>query len=178
MKIRERSGRIEKKKRKCLCTRKIWRSFIIIYCFKGLEEDIVKRFAKRQTGYEKEFSRGRCFFRRRPDKTDGDPYHREVRVCRLELDGGEKLLQKLRPTFLVGADIVCTPSQISPYTAYADERSRIWYFPYENIKNPGKIPEEARRHMKERLLEFIANENIRKLYKVDMLSAANGREKI
>lgn len=147
--------------------------------FKGLEEDIVKEVCEKAEGYEKEFSRGQMLFQEGDlIKQMGILITGEVRVCRLELDGGEKLLQKLRPTFLVGADIVCTPSQISPYTAYADERSRIWYFPYENIKNPGKIPEEARRHMKERLLEFIANENIRKLYKVDMLSAANGREKI
>lgn len=147
--------------------------------FKGLEKETAMEVCQRIGGYEKEFCRGQMLFQEGDlIKQMGILMNGEVRLCRLEPDGGEKLLQKLRPSFLVGADIVCTPSQISPYTAYADKASRVWYFAYENLRNPGKIPEECRLHMKERLLEFIANENIRKLYKVDMLSAASGREKV
>lgn len=147
--------------------------------FKELEREAADEVFGKAGGYEKDFSKSQILFQEGDlVKQIGILIKGEVRVCRLEFDGGEKLIQKLRVPYLVGADVVCTPRQVSPYTAYVSEESRIWYFPYENLKNPGKLPEEARRHMKERLLEFIANENIRKLYQVDMLSAAGAREKI
>lgn len=147
--------------------------------FQELDKAEAYEVLQRAGGYEKEFSKGQILFQEGDlVKQMGILVKGEVRICRLEFDGGEKLIQKLRVPYLVGADIVCTPRQISPYTAYASEASRICYFPYESLKCPGKIPEKTRGPMKERLLEFIANENIRKLYKVDMLSAASGREKV
>lgn len=38
--------------------------------------------------------------------------------------------------------------------------------------------EEIRLSLQERFLQFIANENIRNFYKIDMLSSRNAREKI
>lgn len=68
--------------------------------FKGLEEDIVKEVCKKAEGYEKEFSRGQMLFQEGDlIKQMGILITGEVRVCRLELDGGEKLLQKLRLPF-------------------------------------------------------------------------------
>lgn len=49
-------------------------------------------------------------------------------------------------------------------------------FPYSSLHTPGLLEDEDRLYLKERLLEFIANENVRKLYKVDMLSCAGTRE--
>ena len=94
------------------------------------------------------------------------------------MDGTENLIQKLSISYLLGADIVCTPSRISPYTAYCSEEAQVWLFDYRKIREPGTLEEGIRLAIQERFLQFVANENIRNFYKIDMLSSRNAREKI
>ena len=94
------------------------------------------------------------------------------------MDGAENLIQKLSVSYLLGADIVCTPSRISPYTAYCSEEAQLWLFDYRKIREPGTLEEGIRLAIQERFLQFVANENIRNFYKIDMLSSRNAREKI
>lgn len=102
----------------------------------------------------------------------------EVRISRISIEGNENLFQKLSASYLLGADIVCTPTRISPYTACCSQESKIWFFDYEKIRTPGILAEDTRIYLQEQLIQFIANENIRNFYKVDMLSSKNIREKI
>lgn len=149
------------------------------FLFQRLEEEEACRAIRELEGYIKSEPKGRLLFQEGDQiRVLGIILKGEIRISRIDSEGEEKLYQKLRPPYMLGADIVCTPSQLSPYTAYSSESSCVWYFPYERLKEAGRLKEESRAMVKERLLEFIANENIRKFYKVDMLCAANAREKI
>lgn len=130
-------------------------------------------------GQEKRFQKGQILLH------EGDPISRagillsgEVRISRVTMEGEENLFQKLEEGYLYGADIVCTPTKKSPYTAYCSVDAGLWLFDYRKIREPGELPDDLRFQLQARLLEFIANENIRKFYKLDMLSSRNAREKI
>lgn len=49
----------------------------------------------------------------------------EVRIVRIDMDGNERLFQKLIPSYMLGADIVCTPSRQSPYSAYCSQDAKV-----------------------------------------------------
>ena len=51
----------------------------------------------------------------------------EVRIVRIDMDGNERLFQKLIPSYMLGADIVCTPSRQSPYSAYCSQDAKVWF---------------------------------------------------
>ena len=87
----------------------------------------------------------------------------EVRIVRIDMDGNERLFQKLVPSYMMGADIVCTPSRQSPYSAYCSQDAKVWYFDWM----PGN--EKWEEELERRLMEFIANENVRKFYRIDIL---------
>ncbi|HIZ65820.1 MAG TPA: Crp/Fnr family transcriptional regulator [Candidatus Blautia pullicola] len=149
------------------------------FLFREMEERRCHKILEQLGGYIRQAAKGQILVQ------EGDRIlhmgillEGEVRVCRIDFEGREKLLQKLRPPYMLAADVVCTPIQISPYTAFAGEGARIWFFPYSSLHTPGLLEDEDRLYLKERLLEFIANENVRKLYKVDMLSCAGARERI
>lgn len=96
----------------------------------------------------------------------------EVRIVRIDMDGNERLFQKLVPSYMLGADIVCTPSGQSPYSAYCSQDAKIWYFDWM----PGH--EKWEEELERRLMEFIANENVRKFYRIDILSTKSVRMRV
>lgn len=149
------------------------------FLFRGLEEDRSRKVLEQLGGHIRQATKRQILIQ------EGDRIAHmgillegEVRVCRIDLEGREKLMQKLLPPYMLAADVVCTPVQISPYTAYAGEPARIWTFPYSSLQKPGILADKDRIYIKERLLEFIANENVRKLYRVDMLSCSCARDRI
>ncbi len=149
------------------------------FLFREMDQERSSRIAELLDGYVRQAAKGQILIQ------EGDRVRHmgillegEVRVCRIDFEGREKLIQKLHPPYMLAADVVCTPVQISPYTAYAGEMARIWFFPYSSLQSSGVLEDGDRMYMKEKLLEFIANENVRKLYKVDMLSCAGARERI
>lgn len=96
----------------------------------------------------------------------------EVRIVRIDMDGNERLFQKLVPSYMMGADIVCTPSRQSPYSAYCSQDAKVWYFDWM----PGN--EKWEEELERRLMEFIANENVRKFYRIDILSTKSVRKRV
>ena len=96
----------------------------------------------------------------------------EVRIVRIDMDGNERLFQKLIPSCMLGADIVCTPSRQSPYSAYCSQDAKVWFFDWM----PGH--EKWEEELERRLMEFIANENVRKFYRIDILSTKSVRRRV
>ena len=96
----------------------------------------------------------------------------EVRIVRIDMDGNERLFQKLIPSYMLGADIVCTPSRQSPYSAYCSQDTKVWFFDWM----PGH--EKWEEELERRLMEFIANENVRKFYRIDILSTKSVRRRV
>lgn len=78
----------------------------------------------------------------------------------------------------VGADLICTPSRISPYHAIAAAQTRLFYLPSAILLKPGTIDEEIRLNCMNRLLMHIANENMKKEYRLAILSQNGLRDRI
>ncbi len=99
-------------------------------------------------------------------------------VTKLFLDGEHSLIQHLKPLNMMGADIACTNTKKSPYFIYAKEDTSIFFIPFEIIGKPGKINEKVRLSIMNNILKTIAHENIRKYYKIEILSRKSIRERI
>lgn len=93
-------------------------------------------------------------------------------------DGKEILMQKLIPTYIVGAEIAFTRRQSSPYDVYATKDTEIQWFSVEKIMRKGFLDEEIRVVLLNNIMYFIADENIRKYYKIEAISIIGVREKI
>ena len=96
----------------------------------------------------------------------------EVRIVRIDMEGNERLFQKLVPSYMLGADVVCTPTRQSPYSAYCSQDAKVWYFDWM----PGH--EKWEEELERRLMAFIANENVRKFYRIDILSTKSVRMRV
>ncbi len=95
-----------------------------------------------------------------------------------ERNGREFLYQQILPSYLVGGEIVCTPKKTCPYGIYAASDSRIWSFPWSYLTEDAPLPTALQLHLLQNLLSFVANQNIRKYYKIDALSVKSARERI
>lgn len=104
--------------------------------------------------------------------------HGSLFVTKLFLDGEHSLIQHINPLNMVAADIACTYTKKSPYFIYAKEKTFIFFIPFRIIEMQGKINEEVRLCMMSNILKTIANENIRKSYKIEILSRKSIRERI
>lgn len=102
----------------------------------------------------------------------------QIDVIKLSIDGTQTLIQTLIPSYTVGIDVACTPTQISPYEFYVSFNTQLYLIPYSVIDKPGIIREDIRLTMKDNILTLISNENIRKYYKINILSKKGLREKI
>lgn len=92
-------------------------------------------------------------------------------------DGSEHLFQKLYAGYLTGMEIACTATQLSPYSTCCLSDTKILFFSYK------KLEQRASRdwislQIQNRLLKLIASENIRKYYKINILSTRSLRERI
>ena len=104
--------------------------------------------------------------------------HGSLFVTKLFLDGEHSLIQYLNPLNMVAADIACTNTKKSPYFIYAKEKTSIFFIPFRMIDEQGRIDEEVRLCIMGNILKTIANENIRKYYKIEILSRKGIRERI
>ena len=100
-----------------------------------------------------------------------------MRAVRLDADGSEFLYQQLYPGYLVAGEVACTPKRTSPYSVCTLEPCAVWRVPLERLEDPG-LPVELRLALLGNLLHFVANQNIRKYYKIDALSVKSARQRI
>ena len=68
----------------------------------------------------------------------------KVNIMHIFMEGSYSLINALRPGELLGADLIFTRSQLSPYHAVTSADTRIAYFPGELVIRPGMLPEEWR----------------------------------
>ena len=101
-----------------------------------------------------------------------------VHASFFDRNGREFLYQQLTPGQIVGGEIVCTPQKITPYCTYTEDRVRLWSFPWSKVEGDSDLPPELRMTLLKNLLNFVANLNIRKYYKIDALSTRSARERI
>lgn len=129
--------------------------------------------------YKKSYGKGQMIFQ------EGDVVENigiilqgECGIIKLYPDGKEHFLQKLNEGYLTSIEIVCTSSKISPYSIVCLEETTMYFFSYEKIEQAGFMNEEIRLKLQKIILQWIASENIKKYYKINILSANSLRERI
>ena len=102
----------------------------------------------------------------------------ELNTFKPDTDGRMNLIRKIHTLELFGLDIASTPSRISPLITVCATDAEIITFPYARIAEPGPIPDRLRCVMLKNILELTANQNMRQLYKIDILSRKSLRDRI
>lgn len=102
----------------------------------------------------------------------------KVQVLHLFANGNYSLMTSLRTGGIVGADLVCTKTQLAPYHAMAATAVQIFYLPETVITRPGALQEQMRLRTLDHMLTLIANENMKKEYRLAILSQKGLRERI
>lgn len=101
-----------------------------------------------------------------------------VQILQIFTDGLTSLMQTLHPSYLLGADLICTENRRAPYYAVSASEVLAFFLPAELLMMPGTLPEGERLEVFRQLLTFISNENMRKHYRLAILSQRSLRSRI
>lgn len=102
----------------------------------------------------------------------------KVHVLHLFANGNYSLMTSLGTGEIVGSDLVCTKTQIAPYHAVAAAPVQVFYLPVTILTRPGVLQEQIRLNVLEHMLTLISNENMKKEYRLAILSQKGLRERI
>ena len=101
-----------------------------------------------------------------------------IHTTHISIDGDTRIMDALEAGEIYGADLMCTRSRLSPYHAVAVQPSRVLFFPVPVLLEPGILSEADRLKVMGRLLTLIAHENMRKDYRLAILSQKGLRERV
>lgn len=101
-------------------------------------------------------------------------------LCKVQYytDGTEQMVQKLFSSYVVGVEIAVSLKKTSPYSIYAAEESAIYWFPVKYLEKKDYLLESEQIFLYRQIIQFLANEDIRKYRKIEIMSAKSAREKI
>ena len=102
----------------------------------------------------------------------------KVHILHLFPDGNYSLTAALAPGEAVGIDLICTHNKSAPYHAIAAVPTRLLTFPARVLLEPGILRESCRQTAVNRLLTLIADQNMKKEYRLAILSQKGLRERI
>ncbi|MDO5544559.1 MAG: Crp/Fnr family transcriptional regulator [Eubacteriales bacterium] len=102
----------------------------------------------------------------------------KIHLMHIFTEGGYSLMSSLSPGEILGADLIFTRSQLAPYHAMAAADTRVVYFPAELVTQPGMLPEKWRTELLQRLTAWISTLNMKKEYRLAILSQNGLRERI
>ena len=101
-----------------------------------------------------------------------------IHIAHIFSDGTYSLINVLVRAGAVGADLIGTRSQLSPYHAISAAASQVFFLPSALFLRPGQLEERLRLQVLDRLLQVISDENIKKEYRLAILSQKGLRERI
>ncbi len=93
-------------------------------------------------------------------------------------NGKQSILDALGPAKLFGLDMVLTPTRRSTLTIKSVMPTEAFVFPFQGLETIHALPEEIRYRLLENILIYIANENIRKQHKIEIISQNGLRDRI
>lgn len=126
-----------------------------------------------------EYRKGLCLIRpQRKVSRFGVILSGKVNIIHIFKEGSCSLITSLRTGEILGADLIFTRTQLSPYHAVTAADTRIVYFPEELASRPGILPENWRAELTRQLTAWISNENIKKEYRLAILSQKGLRDRI
>ena len=102
----------------------------------------------------------------------------KIHLMHIFSEGSYSLMSSLVPGALLGTDLIFTRSQLSPYHAMAAADTRVIYFPAELVTHPGLLEEKDRLALSQRLAAWISTMNMKKEYRLAILSQNGLRERI
>lgn len=102
----------------------------------------------------------------------------KIHLMHIFMEGGYSLMSDLNPGEILGADLIFTRTQLSPYHAMAAADTRVVYFPALLVTQPGMLPETWRTELLQRLTTWISTMNMKKEYRLAILSQNGLRERI
>ncbi|MGI6686229.1 MAG: Crp/Fnr family transcriptional regulator [Bacillota bacterium] len=116
---------------------------------------------------------------------DGDMVNYVGLVCsgkiitaKLDYEGNASLLYMLEPPKTFGLEIAATPTQISSITVTGAEATTVAIFPYTELTTEGRLSNEFRNKIMNNMLTLLANENMRRMYKIELLCHKSLRERV
>ena len=101
-----------------------------------------------------------------------------VRLMHISPEGEGQLMTVLTPGGVLGADLICTRSRTAPYHAIAASAVGILYLQAEAVLEPGQLPEPERQQILRALLTFLSDGNMKKEYRLAILSRRGVRERV
>ena len=93
-------------------------------------------------------------------------------------DGTYSIFRVLQPGGVIGVDLLWTGSRVAPYFAVAAEDAQILRFPAVMLEAQGGLEERWRLQILEQMLMLISQDNMRKEYRLSILSRKGLRERI
>lgn len=102
----------------------------------------------------------------------------KIHMMHIFSEGNYSLMSTMGPGELLGADLIFTRSQLSPYHAMAAADTRVIYFPAELVTQPGMLEDKDRLALSLRLAARISTMNMKKEYRLAILSQNGLRERI
>ena len=101
-----------------------------------------------------------------------------INCTKFYYEGNSHILNVLLPKELLGLETVTTPSSISPMTFLAMEESSILFFPFQALIGEKALAPDKRARLMQNVIQLLANEGIRQLYKAEVLGKKSLRERI
>ena len=153
----------------------IYRSIFFCDMDRKKADEIINRLGGRTVTYDK----GEIIIRER-EKLNNIGILLDGVLCKVQYyrDGTEQLVQKLVSSFVVGVEIAVSEKKTSPYDVYASEQARIFWFPVRTMEEEGVLDLRERIEFYKKTVYFLANEDIRKYRKIELLSIRGIRERI
>ncbi len=91
--------------------------------------------------------------------------------------GSANLIMKLMPGEQFSADVCFSRSDVCSYWVRAATDAKVCYIPYSALISE-KLPVELRCRLMQNLLGILSNENMRRMYKIEILSQYSLRERV
>lgn len=153
----------------------IYRSIFFCDMDRKKADEIINRLDGRTVTYDK----GEIIIRER-EKLNNIGILLDGVLCKVQYyrDGTEQLVQKLVSSFVVGVEIAVSEKKTSPYDVYASEQAHIFWFPVRVMEEEGVLDLRERIEFYKKTVHFLANEDIRKYRKIELLSIRGIRERI
>jgi CRP-like cAMP-binding protein len=94
------------------------------------------------------------------------------------IDGKAQIIRTFSPGSVINAEAAASSFGTAPTAIAASRSGRVVWAPYKDLLHNANIPPELRERLYNRLLEIMADDNIRLMYKSDVLSVRTVRGRI
>lgn len=101
-----------------------------------------------------------------------------IQIEQIFADGERSLMNTLRSPAILGADMIFTRSQHSPYFAVAPEDVKLIAFQNRWLTDDSDLPAEIKLSILKQLTTLISHENMRKFYRIAILSQKGLRNRV